>query len=90
MGEKQYYVSRDGNKKGAYSLWKDDKPEWLWSPRWFIESGSCESTIFETTQTAIEIIAPQLHLEPGQLAKVNREVKDGVVTLTLGEIIESH
>ena len=37
-----------------------------------------------------DFIFPQLRIKPGQLALVNREVKDGVVTLTLGEIIESH
>lgn len=78
----ELFVSRD--KDNNHDIWIS-RPKWtLNAYREFIRGS------VELSKAQIMLISPQLCIKPGQLATVNREVNDGVVTLRLGEVIESH
>ena len=89
MSEKQLFVSRD--LSGVCGLW-EGKPQWT-------DEYVCRSTIallFVSPTKRFRKLFQHLELEPGQCAKVQRDMVEGctglpdVVIFTLGDIVEDH
>ena len=87
----ELYMSRNKDDNKTIELWVN-RPKWtIWFPGYVgcCVLGPCDIKLGD--QAIMTINAHSIpQLEPGQLAKVNRVEEDGVVTLRLGEIIESH
>ena len=84
------YVSRDRDRScGFYDLW-NGSPEWNELHEMYTSGYEHAILVKNGTDDEFEALYPQLKLEPGQLATVNREVNEGVVMLTIGKVIEEH
>jgi len=93
MSEKQYYISRDWND--VYNIW-EGCPEWQKVHEVYTYGRLIATYVIELTGVGIEFLVPHLKLEPGQLAKVQRDIVEvytgfpKMPIFTLGEIIEEH
>ena len=91
MSKKQLYVSRDLDS--YFQIWKG-RPKWDKKTGNFV-GGYRQFPYYPSAEWAVfKILFPQLKIEPGQLAKVTRdlvEVYTGfpkVAVFTLGKIVE--
>lgn len=92
---KDLYVSRDIGGSRVFTIWTK-KPQWNALHKYYMYSDKREEMVFDLDSSLFDQFFPQLKLEHGQLAKIERdmvEVYTGfpkVAVFTLGEIVEDH